>query len=586
MKIEPLGDRIWYKKYPANVSRSLDYPDYTLSDLLREAAKRRGEGLAISFLGVSVTYNHLWEMVRRMARGLTDLGIVKGDVCALMLPNSIQFVVSYYACHLIGVTITAVNPTYKSVEVRYQLKDSGAKAIIILDAVYWEVSEGIKASGVPIVIGTNVVDLCEFSWLKVFVGKLIKKIPAAKMPPGTLKLTDLMRSDPDPPDVKIDPGDVAVLQYTGGTTGLPKGAMLTHRNMVSNACQCDAWLWKKDENTGIIGVLPLFHAFAMTVVMNLSVRIAGFQLLFPRPPADLADLFADIEKYVGKAGLIMPGVALLFNKMNNHPKVREYDLSALTMAVSGAGPLPLEVQNRFEALTGSVIIEGYGLTEASPVTHGNPIYGARKLGTIGLPFSDTDIKIMDKETGTRELPRLPFSVAETGGMTQKQAEEAEPYTGELVIKGPQVMKGYLNRPEETAAAIRDGWLYTGDIACIDAEGYTIIRDRIKDMIKGKGYAVFPAEVEEFLYQNPNIRNVAVVGVPDEKEGEVVKAFIELHPDKKGKVSAEDIRKWAKENMAYYKVPSQIEFRDELPTTMVGKVLRRVLREEEIAKRKL
>jgi long-chain acyl-CoA synthetase len=586
MKIEPLGDRIWYKKYPANVSKSLDYPDCTLSDLLREAAKRRGDGLAISFLGTSVTYKELWEMVRRMARGLTDLGLVKGDVCALMLPNSIQFVVCYYACHLIGITVTAINPTYKSAEVRYQLKDSGAKAIIILDAVYWEVSDGIKAGGVSTVIGTNVVDLCGFPWFKVFLGKLIKKIPTARMPTEALKLTDLIRSDPDPPHVKIDPDDVAVLQYTGGTTGLPKGAMLTHRNMVSNACQCDAWLWKKDENTGIIGVLPLFHAFAMTVVMNLSVRIAGFQLLFPRPPADMAELFAEIGKYAGKAGLIMPGVALLFNKMNNHPKVRQYDLSALTMAVSGAGPLPLEVQNRFEALTGSVIIEGYGLSEASPVTHGNPIYGARKLGTIGLPFSDTDIKVMDKETGTKELPRLPFRVAETGGMTQKQAEDAEPYTGELVIKGPQVMKGYLSRPEDTASAIRDGWLYTGDIACIDADGYTIIRDRIKDMIKGKGYAVFPAEVEEFLYQNPNIRNVAVIGVPDEKEGEAVKAFIELHPDKKGKVSAEDIRKWAKENMAYYKVPSQIEFRDELPTTMVGKVLRRVLREEERAKRKL
>ena len=580
-----LGERIWYKKYPANVSRSLDYPDYTLADLLRKTAERRGTRVAISFLGASITYNQLWEMVRRMAKGLTDLGLVKGDVCALMLPNSIQFVVSYYACHLIGVTVTAINPTYKSMEIRHQLEDSGAKALIVLDAVYGEAREGIKGTGVSIVIGTNVVDLCGFSWLKVFLGRVLKKIPTGKLSPESLKLTDLMKSDPNPPNIKIDPEDVAVLQYTGGTTGLPKGAMLTHRNLVSNAAQCDAWLWKKDENTGIIGVLPLFHAFAMTVVMNLSVRIGGFQLLFPRPPADLADLFAEIEKYSGKAGLIMPGVALLFNKMNNHPKAGEYDLSALTMAVSGAGPLPLEVQNRFEELTGSVIIEGYGLSEASPVTHGNPIYGARKLGTIGLPFSDTDIRIMDKETGTRELPRLPFSVAEAGGMTQEQAEEADAYTGELVIKGPQVMKGYLNRPEETSLAIRDGWLYTGDIACIDAEGYTIIRDRIKDMIKGRGYAVFPAEVEEFLYKNPNIRNVAVIGVPDKNEGEVVKAFIELHPDKKGKVSAEDIQKWAKEKMAYYKVPSLIEFRDELPTTMVGKVLRRVLKEEERAKRK-
>ncbi len=585
MTEQSLGERIWHKKWPPQVPRDIEYPAYTIADMLREAVERHGDSPAIFFLGARVTYDRLWDMVRRLARGLTDLGLVKGDVCALMLPNSIQYVVSYYACHLIGVLVTAVNPTYKSMEISHQLKDSGAKALIVLDAVYGEAGEGIKDTGVSIVIGSNVIDLCGFSRLKVFMGRLLKKIPTGKLPPESLKLTDLMKSDPIPPDVEIDPGDVAVLQYTGGTTGLPKGAMLTHRNLVCNAAQCDAWLWKKDENTGIVGVLPLFHAFAMTVVMNLSIRIGGFQLLFPRPPSDLAELFAEIQKYTGKAGLIMPGVALLFNKMNNHPRVGEYDLSALTMAVSGAGPLPLEVQNRFEELTGSIIIEGYGLSEASPVTHGNPIYGERKLGTIGLPFPGTDIRIMDRETGTRELPPLPFSVAETGGMTPKQAEEADACTGELVVKGPQVMKGYLERPEETSSVIRDGWLYTGDIACVDAEGYTIIRDRKKDMIKGRGYAVFPAEVEEFLYKNPDIRNVAVIGVPDEREGEVVKAFIELHPDRKGKVSAEDIKEWAKGKMAYYKVPSLVEFRDELPTTMVGKVLRRVLKEEERAKRK-
>jgi long-chain acyl-CoA synthetase len=584
MTEQSLGERIWYKKWPPQVPRDLEYPEYTIADMLREAAERHADRSAIFFLGATVTYGRLWDMVRRLARGLTDLGIVKGDVCALMLPNSIQFVVSYYACHLIGVVVTAVNPTYKSMEIRHQLKDSGAKAIIVLDAVYGEAGEGIKGTGVSIVIGTNVIDLCGFSRLKVFMGRLLKKIPTGKLPPETVKLTDLLRSDPDPPDVEMGPDDVAVLQYTGGTTGLPKGAMLTHRNLVSNAAQCDAWLWRKDENTGIVGVLPLFHAFAMTVVMNLSVRIGGFQMLFPRAPADLAELFAAIEKYSKKGGLIMPGVALLFNKMNNHPKVGKYDLSGLRMAVSGAGPLPLQVQNRFEELTGSIIIEGYGLSEASPVTHGNPIEGERKLGTIGLPFPGTDIKIMDKEEGKREMLPLPFSVSGTGGLTGEQAEAADEYTGELVIKGPQVMKGYLNLPEETSKAIRDGWLYTGDIACMDSEGFTIIRDRIKDMIKGKGYAVFPAEVESFLYQNPHIRNVAVIGVPDEKEGEVVKAFIELYPEKKGVISAEDIREWAKKNMAYYKVPSLIEFRDELPTNMIGKVLRKVLKEEERVKR--
>jgi long-chain acyl-CoA synthetase len=584
MTEQSLEERIWHKKWPPQVPRDIQYPEYTIADMLREAAERHADRAAIFFLGATVTYGRLWDMVRRLARGLTDLGIVKGDVCALMLPNSIQFVVSYYACHLIGVVVTAVNPTYKSMEIRHQLKDSGAKAIIVLDAVYEEAGEGIKGTDIETVIGTNVVDLCGFSGLKVFLGKLLKKIPTGHLPPESLKLLDLMRADPDPPRVEIDPEEVAVLQYTGGTTGLPKGAMLTHRNLVSNAAQCDAWLWKQDKITGIVGVLPLFHAFAMTVVMNLSIHLGGFQLLFPRPPADLSELFAAIEKYSKEGGLIMPGVALLFNKMNNHPKAGQYDLSGLRMAVSGAGPLPLEVQNRFEELTGSIIIEGYGLSEASPVTHGNPIEGDRKLGTIGLPFPDTDIRIMDKETGTREMPKLPFSVAETGGLTQEQAEEADTYTGELVIRGPQVMKGYLNRPEESSSAIRDGWLYTGDIACIDAEGYTIIRDRIKDMIKGKGYAIFPAEVEDFLYQNPDIHNVAVIGVPDEKEGEVVKAFVELLPDRKGKVSAEDIRQWAKKNMAYYKVPSLVEFRDELPTSMVGKVLRRVLKEEERAKR--
>jgi long-chain acyl-CoA synthetase len=553
--------------------------------MLRESAEKYGDRSAIFFLGAAVTYNQLWDMVRRMARGLSDLGMKKGDVCALMLPNSIQYVVSYYACQLIGVTVTAVNPTYKSLEIKHQLEDSGAKALIVLDAVYEEAGQGIKGTGVETVIGTNVVDLCGFSGFKIFLGKLLKKIPTGQLPNQALKFADLLKADPDPPKVEIDPEEVAVLQYTGGTTGLPKGAMLTHRNLVSNAAQCDAWLWKQDKITGIVGVLPLFHAFAMTVVMNLSIRLGGFQLLFPRPPADLAELFSAIEKYSKEGGLIMPGVALLFNKMNNHPKAGDYDLSSLRMAVSGAGPLPLEVQNKFEELTGSIIIEGYGLSEASPVTHGNPIEGDRKLGTIGLPFPDTDIRIMDKETGTKVLAQLPFSVADVGGLTQEQAEEVEAYTGELVIRGPQVMKGYLNRPEESASAIRDGWLYTGDVACIDAEGYTIIRDRIKDMIKGKGYAIFPAEVEEFLYQHPDIHNVAVIGVPDEKEGEVVKAFIELLPEKKGEVSAEDIRKWAKKNMAYYKVPTHIEFRDEIPTTMVGKVLRRVLKEEERDKRK-
>ncbi|MCJ7596469.1 MAG: long-chain fatty acid--CoA ligase [Desulfobacterales bacterium] len=585
MAKESLGERLWYKYWPAQVPKCLDYPDCTLAEFLRESAAKHGSKPAIFFLDAQVTYGQLWDMVQRLATALSRLGLKKGETCALMLPNSIQFVVSFYACQLLGVTVTAINPTYKALEIEHQLKDSGSKVLIVLDAVFEEAREGIKGTSVEMIIGTNVVDLCGFSGLKVLMGKLLKKIPTGELPADALRLTDLLKTEPAPPNVQIDPEEVAVLQYTGGTTGLPKGAMLTHRNVVANAVMCDAWLWKRDPNMGIVGVLPLFHSFAMTTVMNTAIRIGGFQLLFPKPPADMADLCAAIEKYSTKGGLIMPGVAVLFNKVNNHPKVKNYDLSGLKMAVSGAGPLPLEVQNKFEALTGSIIVEGYGLSEATPVTHANPVYGRRKLGTIGLPYPDTDIKIMDKETGTKELPPLPFAVAETGGLTREQAEEAVSYTGELVVRGPQVMKGYLNRPTETASTIRDGWLYTGDIACIDSEGYTIIRDRIKDMIKFKGYAIFPAEVEDLLHRHPDVRGAAVIGIPNEKTGEVVKAFIVIDPAKRGQVSVEQIQDWAKDKMTHYKIPSLIEFRDELPTTMVGKILRRVLKEEELTKMK-
>ncbi len=580
-----LGDRIWYKNWPAQVPKCLDYPDYSLADFLEETVSRYGDNTAINFLDSTISYKQLWDMVRRLATGMSNLGLKKGDVCAMMLPNSHQYVVGYYACQLLGATVTPINPTYKAFEIQHQLQDSGAKMLFVLDAVFKEAEAGLEGTSVEKIIGTNIVDLCGFSSAKRFLGKLLKKIPTGPLPDDAHKFTDLLKSDPNPHKVEVDAAnDIAVLQYTGGTTGVPKGAMLTHRNVVANAVQCEACFWRRKPGMGFIGVLPLFHVYAMTTVMNTAIRIGGFQLLFPRPPADMAELFSAIQKYNPKEGFILPGVATLFNKINTHPKVRDYDLSSLIMAISGAMPLPLEVQNRFEELTGSIIVEGYGLTEATPVTHANPlVYELRKQGTIGLPFPDTDIKIMDKETGTKELPPLPFAVAKTGGLTQEQSLEADNFTGELVVKGPQVMKGYLNRSEETASTIRDGWLYTGDIGCMDADGFTMIRDRAKDMIKFKGYAIFPAEVEDLLHKHPDINNVAVIGLPEKKVGEIVKAFIVLDPAKRGKVSPEAIREWAKDKMTHYKIPAIIEFREDLPTTMVGKVLRRVLREEELAK---
>jgi len=316
---------------------------------------------------------------------------------------------------------------------------------------------------------------------------------------------------------------------------------------------------------------------------RIELWTRGFQILFPRPPANISELFKVVEKYSGKASLIMPAVPPVFKRINAYGNKDGYDLSALSIAVSGAGPLPLGIRKRFEEITGAIMIEGYGLSEASPVTHVNPIDGVCKDGTIGLPLSDTYIKIMDKETGQKELPPLPFSVAESGGMTPEQAEAADAFTGELVIKGPQVMKGYLNCSIDTTNTIRDGWLYTGDIACVDADGYTIIRDRLKDVIKYRGYTVFPAEVEDLLHQHPDVKNAAVIGVTDRKGDEIVKAFIELYPESVGKVTEKDIHLWAKKNMAHHKVPSIIEFRDDLPVNTLGKVLRRTLRDEERVK---
>ncbi len=587
MEAKSLGDKIWYKNWPPQVPKCLDYPEGSLADFLQETVSKYGDNTAINFLGSTISYNELWDLVRRLATGLSNLGLKKGDVCAMMLPNSHQYVVSYYACHLLGVTVTAINPTYKAYEIQHQLQDSGAKVLIVLDAVFEEAESGLEGTPVESIIGTNIVDLCGFSALKRFLGKLLKKIPTGKLSADACKFTQLLDTQPNPPMANVDPAkDIAVLQYTGGTTGLPKGAMLTHRNVIVNAVQCEAWLWKRKPGMGIIGVLPLFHSYAMTTVMNTAIRIGGFQLLFPRPPANMSELFSVIQKLSPREGFILPGVATLFNKINTHPKVRDYDLSSLIMAISGAMSLPLEVQNKFEEVTGAIIVEGYGLSEAAPATHANPLLEElRKQGTIGLPYPDTDIKIMDQETGTKELPPLPFAVANTDGLTPEQSLEADKYTGELVIKGPQVMKGYLNQPEETASTIRDGWLYTGDIACMDADGFTIIRDRAKDMIKTKGYPVFPAEVENLLHKHPDINNVAIIGLPDEETGELIKAFIVLDPAKRDHVSADDILEWAKDKVTHYKIPSIIEFREELPTTLVGKVLRRVLREEELAKLK-
>ena len=567
---QDLGDRPWYQDWPKGVPRMLDIPEIGLGEMLRQTAGEFPDHKAVVFLDSVISYRQLDEMVDRMATALARLGLEKGDVLAMMLPNSHQFVITFYACQRLGVTVTAINPTYKALEIKHQLTDSGAKVMVVLDAVYAEVDKVISQTGIKFLIGTNVVDLCGFPGIKIWLGKLLKKIPTGQMPGHTLKFTDLMQTEPDPPSVKVDPAeDIAVLQYTGGTTGIPKGAMLTAKNLVANCGQCQAWLGKGGVGTGFVGVLPLFHIYAMTVTMNFAVRVGGFQLLFPQPPVNYHEWAKDVVKWGKGSELIMPGVAILFNKINTTPGLEKYDLSCLKRGVSGAGPLPREVQLTFEEKFNCPVVEGYGLSEASPVTHCNPVWGERKLGSIGLALPSTDCKIMDIETGETQLGLGPDQI------------------GELCVKGPQVMKGYLNRPEESARALRDGWLYTGDIAYMDEQGWVFIMDRARDLVKIKGFSVFPKEVEDYMYSHPDILEVAVVGLPHPTYGETLKAYVVLQPgcDKDEATCEAEIIAWCKENMTKYKVPSVIEFRAELPKTMVGKVLRRVLREEEREKEK-
>ena len=560
-----MSEKPWFKFYPEGIPKSIPYPEVPLPQLLRDTAKKHPDHVALIFEDYKITYRELDELVDRFAAALHDLGISKGDVVALFLPNIPQFVITYYGILRVGGIVTAINPLYKEREVEYQLNNAEAKAIVTLDVLYPTVKKVWKKTKVKSVIITSLKDY--LPPVKRILGTLLGKIPTAKVErePGVYFLKELLaRYPPEPPKVEIDPKeDLAVLQYTGGTTGVPKGAMLTHYNLVANAIGAMYWLRAREAEDVHMGVLPLFHIYGMTTVMNSSIYGAGTVVLIPR--FDPEKILSSIEKY---KVTVFCGVPTLYAVLITHPKIDEYNLRSIKFCISGAAPLPPEVQKRFMELTGAVLVEGYGLTEASPVTHANPLDPTMKtvkVGTIGIPWPDTDAKIVDPETGTKELP--PGEV------------------GELVVKGPQVMKGYWKMPEETKATLRDGWLYTGDLATVDEDGYFRIVDRKKDLIKYKGYSVYPRELEDALYEHPAVKLCAVVGKPDPVAGEIPKAFIVLKPEYEGKVKEEEIIEWVKERVAPYKRIREVEFRRELPLSTVGKVLRRVLREEELKKAK-
>ncbi|MGQ9584843.1 MAG: long-chain-fatty-acid--CoA ligase [Anaerolineae bacterium] len=552
-------EKPWLTHYDQGVPATIDYPQVPLDQNLTTSASKFPDNPAIIFFNRKLTYRELNDLVDRFAAGLQQLGVKKGDRVAVHLPNCPQFPIAYYGILRAGAIVVPCNPLYVARELEHQIADSGAEVIVTLSSFYKTVNSIRQAAGLKHVIVAKIKEY--FPPLLSLLFTLLKEKKEGHFADitghaNTTWFQDFLQSaPPKPKPVEVTPGDTGVLMYTGGTTGVPKGAQLTHRNLMANALQTRAWVADVREGREIVlTALPLFHSYGMTTCMNLAIAVASAMLLIPNP-RDIKNILGNINKH---QPTLFPGVPTMYVAINNYPEIAKYNVRSIRACISGAAPLPAEVQTRFQELTGAKLVEGYGLSEATPVTHANPIYGKNKIGTIGLPFPDTEAKIVDLETGEKDLP-----VGEIG---------------ELVVRGPQVMKGYWNMPTETANVLRDGWLFTGDIAKMDEEGYFAIVDRKKDMIIAGGFNIYPRDIEEVLYEHPKVKEAVAAGVPDEYRGETVKVYIVL---KEGETATEEeIIEYCRQNLAKYKVPRLVEFRKELPKTMVGKILRRALVEEE------
>jgi long-chain acyl-CoA synthetase len=548
----PYATRPWLRHYDHWVPPHLTYPSRPLGDILAIAAVHRPDGTATHFLGAELTFGDLKRQSDALAAALAELGIAKGDRVGIMLPNCPQYIVATFGILRLGAVVVNVNPSYTPREAAIVAVDSGVRAIVTLDLLAPLVAGIRGATGIEHVIVTS---LAEYS--------------AAATPPeqidGTVRLCDLLSAGAGrgaglPALPQIAAHDLAVLQYTGGTTGTPKGAMLTHGNIFANVVQASSWTNPRYVLSGeerYLVVIPYFHIYAFSVCMMMGISVNALQIIHPKYDPD--QVLASIRQF---RPTYFPAVPTLFVSLLNHPRVGDFALDRVRHFNSGGAPCPVEVLVDFERRIGRPLTEGYGLSETSPVTHSTSQLGLRKLGTVGLPMPDTDLRVVDVETGERELP-----IGEAG---------------ELCIAGPQVMLGYWNKPDETAQALRadaDGriWFHTGDIAVIDADGFTSIVQRKKDMIIVDGYNVYPSEIEAVLYQHPAIRLAAAIGVPDAYHGETVKACVALKPD--ATVSADELVAYCRSGLTEYKVPRAIEIRETLPMSAVGKILYRVLREE-------
>ncbi|MFC4600652.1 long-chain-fatty-acid--CoA ligase [Cohnella hongkongensis] len=551
-------DRLWLQKYPLQVKPSYEYPKHNIARLLIDAAEAYPNNEALDFLGRRYSYQELLRECRKMANALKALPISKGERIAIMLPNCPQAVIAYYGALMAGAVVVQTNPTYTERELRHQLADSGAVALVALDLLMPRVAKARVNTGVRHVIVTSLADGLPFPKNLLYPIKRRREYPSLKVDydaegvrrwsafVGQGEAAELCE------DVDADE-ELAMLQYTGGTTGKPKGVMLTHANLLANARQVSAWCYRLEAGKErYLAALPMFHVFGLTVLLNQAISHAGTLLLVPRFEPKLV-----LETIRRRQPTVFPGAPTMYIALLNHPSTKDGEFASIRVCVSGAAPLPREVQERFEAHSAGRLIEGYGLTEASPVTHCNPVWGYRKHGTIGLPLPDTEARIVGEESLE---PLRPGEI------------------GELIVRGPQVMKGYWNRPEETAAVLQDGWFRTGDVGTMDEEGFFTILDRKKDVILAGGYNVYPREVEEALFEHPAVKEASVLGVPDAYRGETVKAYVVV---KDGwQVSEQQLDRWCRERLAAYKVPRSYEFRDSLPMSLIGKVLRRKLKEEE------
>ncbi len=556
-------DRAWTAQYDSRVPPSLSYPEVPLPQMLAHTAARFPDRPAILFYGRVIRYRELDALVSRFAQTLSRQGIGEGGVVGIMLPNLPQTVIAFYGSLRAGATVTMINPLYVEPEVRQQVLDSGCETLLVFDQFYPRIEPLLRDGHLKRVIMTGVADY--LPWLKRLLYPLKARREGQRVRPpvhpAVHAFRPLLEVPPESPAVSIASDDTALLQYTGGTTGVPKGVVLTHRNLVSNMWQCRQWCTALREGEEVVlGVLPFFHVYGMSVCQNLAISLGGALALLPR--FQVKEVLETISR---ERITVFPGIPAMYAAINAYQNLGRYNLRSIHICISGSGPLHPTVQERFESLTGARLVEGYGLTEAAPVTHVNPIgqpAGERRTRSIGVPLPDTDARIMDAETGQRELP-----IGEIG---------------ELVIRGPQVMRGYWHRDDETRQVLRDGWLYTGDMARRDKDGYFYIEDRKKDMIKSGGENVYPREVEEVLLRHPKVKDAVVAGIPQELRGEFIKAYVVL---KEGETAVSaDLLEHCRKELARFKVPKRVEFRKELPKTIVGKVLRRVLVEEELKRR--